>query len=118
MIAPLVTPIAVKAAPLGDLPVLSGIELTQQQEDQLAQARRQVRSQLEAIVSPEQRNQFKAALEQRDGLRDAIAAMNLSPEQKAQIRQVLQSSRSQFSGILTAQQKQQLWQNLRSRLRR
>jgi periplasmic protein CpxP/Spy len=115
LVAPVITPMAAQANSLGDLPILSGIELTQQQEDQLAQARRQVRSEIEAIVSPEQKNRFKTALERGDGLRAAIAAMNLSSDQKVQVRQVLQASRSTFSSILTAEQRQQLRQNVRSR---
>jgi hypothetical protein len=113
------TPLFAQAAwadSLPDLPILNGIELSQSQEAQIDQIRAQTRQQVEGILSPEQRNQFKGTLEQGQGLRQAIAAMNLSPEQKSQLRQVFQSTRTQVSGLLTAQQKQQLMQNVRSQL--
>jgi Spy/CpxP family protein refolding chaperone len=113
LVASVVAILPVHADPL-EMPMLSGIELSQEQEDQLAAARQQVRSQLEAITTPEQQQQFRAALEQGQGLRAAIAAMDLSSEQRTQVRQVFQASRSQFSEILTPEQRQQLRQNLRT----
>jgi Spy/CpxP family protein refolding chaperone len=94
------------------LPIMAGVELTQQQESQLAQIRRQIRTEIENILSTEQRNQFKATWQQGEGLRSAIAAMNLTPEQKTQLREVFQSTRSRFANTLTPEQRQRLRQNL------
>lgn len=95
-------------------PVLAGIELTPQQQDQIAQTRQASRSKIEGILTSEQQNQFKAALERGDGLLAAIAAANLSSEQQAQVRTVFQSARTQVANTLTLEQRQQILQNLGS----
>jgi periplasmic protein CpxP/Spy len=105
-----------KAQSANDVPILSGIELTQSQENQFAQLRSQVRSQIEAILTPEQIAQFKASLEQRQGLRAAIASMNLSQNQKQDLRRIFQSSRTQVNSTLTPEQKQQLRKNIRAKV--
>ena len=81
----------------------------------MEQIQRNTRSQMEAILTPEQKQRFQAALEQRQGMRAAIAAMNLSPEQQTQLRNIMQAARTQKDAILTSQQKQQLqeWQSER-----
>jgi periplasmic protein CpxP/Spy len=96
------------------LPNLSQLNLTQAQKTQLQQVSTQVRTQVEQILTTEQRQQFKAALVQGSSLREAIASLNLSAEQKSQLRQVMQSTRPQLNQILTAEQKQQLRQSLTS----
>jgi hypothetical protein len=96
------------------LPNLAQLNLTQVQTVQLKQVSIQVRTQLNQILTTEQRQQFKAALVRGSSVQGAIAAMNLSTEQKAQVRQVMQSTRPQLNSILTAEQKQQLRQSLYS----
>ncbi|PSB23602.1 hypothetical protein [Stenomitos frigidus] len=96
------------------LPNLSQLNLTQTQKVQLKQVYAQVRTQLDQILTVEQRQQFKAALVQGSSFQGAIATMNLSAEQKTQVRQMMQSTRPQLDQILTAEQKQQLRQNLSS----
>lgn len=114
------TPLVLKSAwaqtTASPIPLMTGVELTQQQETQLAQIRRQTWTQIQQILSREQLNEFKAAMEQGAGLRGAIAAMNLSPEQKTQLRQVFQSGRQQMGAVLRPEQKQQFRQNLRNRI--
>lgn len=100
------TPLAVKAG--GNYQGKTGLELTQQQRTQMEQIHRNTRSQMEAILTPEQKQSFQAALEQRRGMRAAIAAMNLSPQQQTQLRNIMQSARTQKDAILTSEQKQQL----------
>jgi Spy/CpxP family protein refolding chaperone len=114
----LLTPFSkpVWAQPEFNLPIMAGVELTQPQEAQLTQIRLQTRQQIQKLLPVEQRNQFKVAMEQGKGLRQAIAAMNLSPDQQTQLRSIFQSARKQMAGVLTPQQKQRLMQNLRSRI--
>ncbi len=100
--------------PSDPISTLVGIELTQQQETQLTQIRTQTRSQIENILTPEQRNQFKAALERREGIRSAIRVMNLSAAQKTQLQSIFQTTRSQLTSLLTPEQKRQLIQSLRA----
>lgn len=98
-------------------PALAGLELTQQQQTQLTQLRQQTRTQVESILTPQQREQFKATLIEKKSLQSAIAALNLTPQQTDQLRQVLQSARTQVSSILTPEQQQQLRQKIRSTVR-
>lgn len=96
------------------LPNLAQLNLTQEQKAQLTQVSAQVRTQLDQILTAEQRQQFKITLVQGRNLQNAIASANLSAEQKTQLRQVMQSTRTQLNTILTADQKQQLRQSLTS----
>jgi len=97
-------------------PLLAGIELTQQQQTQLNEMRKQTRNQIEQIIRPEQIAAFRSAIDQGQTFQQAVATVNLSPDQKAQLRQVLQAARQQASSILTTEQKQQLKQNLRAKV--
>ena len=87
-------------------------QLAQAQRTQGQQKRTQLQSQIEAIITPEQRQQFVAAIEQGQSVQKAIASLNLSVEQKAQLQQVMAASGlpnlSQFN--LTQTQKVQLQQ--------
>jgi len=96
------------------IPTPEQLNLTTQQEASLSQIRVQSLAQLERILSPEQRDQFKAALLQGKDLRGAIAAMNLTPDQQNQLRQTIQSIRTQIDSTLTPGQKQQLRQSFRA----
>lgn len=97
-------------------PALNGIELTQQQQTQLTQLRQQTRAQVETILTPQQREQLKAAIAQRQNLQSAIATLNLTAQQKDQLRQVFQSVRAEVSTILTPEQQQQIRRNIRTRV--
>lgn len=107
VIAVVTTPFVVQAGP-NYQGQKAGLELTQEQQNQMQQIRRNTRSEIEAILTSEQKQQFQAALEQRRGMRSAIAAMNLSPEQQTQLRNIMQSAKAQKDALLTSEQKQQL----------
>jgi Spy/CpxP family protein refolding chaperone len=119
------TPLAVKAQAntSGQLLIAQGekqgpwaaLNLTQEQKDQMAQIRQETRSQIEAILTQEQRDKFKAAMESKQGRRAAIAAMNLSDAQKTQMRAIKESAKSKIDAILTQEQRQQLQQMRQSR---
>ena len=116
------TPLAVKAEPALRSPLAQAqaqephgfqrLGLTQEQKTKMAQIRQNTRSQIEAILTPQQREQFQAAMQDsRPNKRQAFAALNLTPEQKAQMRQIRQSAKSQFEAVLTPEQRQQLQQS-------
>lgn len=96
-------------------PQFAGVELTQQQKDQMEQIRRDTRVQIEQLLTPQQREQFKTAMQNRQGGRAAFAAMNLSPEQQTKMRTILQSSKSRAEAVLTAQQRQQIQKYIQER---
>ena len=75
-----------------DKPGFAGVELTQTQKDQMEQIRRDTRAQIEQLLTPQQREQFKTAMQNRQGGRAAFAAMNLSPEQQTKMQTIIQLS--------------------------
>jgi periplasmic protein CpxP/Spy len=96
--------------------VIDQLELTPDQETQLAALRRDTRSQIQAIVQPNQRQQFKTTWQQGSSFRESVSAMNLTPDQRQQVRSLLQSTRQQAKAILTESQRQELKQILQERL--
>ncbi|HEY9652328.1 MAG TPA: hypothetical protein V6C95_16845 [Coleofasciculaceae cyanobacterium] len=86
------------------------LNLTQQQKDQLAQIRQQTRSQIEALLTPEQRQQYQALQENNQGRRGGLRSLNLTEEQKTQVRQIMESAKSQSQAVLTPEQQAQLQQ--------
>ncbi len=92
------------------------LNLTPEQQSQFDSLRRDSRSQVEAILQPEQRQQFITTWQQGGGFRDAIAAMNLTDTQRQQMREMFQSKRSQARALLTDPQRQDLRQLLQDRL--
>ncbi len=94
---------------------LEALGLTQEQQTRIAEIRRNTRSQMEAVLTPEQREKLKAARESRQQRRETFAALNLTPEQKTKLRQIRQSAKSQFEAVLTPEQRQKLQQFRQSR---
>lgn len=96
--------------------VLEELNLTPEQQTQMNQIRDNTRSQLEVLLTPEQREQFRASFQSGNGFQEAIAAINLSPEQQTQLRSLLQSTRQEVFSVLTEEQQQQVRELIRSRL--
>lgn len=118
------TPLAVKAEPTLKSPLAQAqtqaeephgfqrLGLTQEQKAKMAEIRKSTRSQIEAILTPQQREQLQAAMQDsRPNKRQAFAALNLTPEQKTQMREIRQSAKSQYEAVLTPEQRQQLQQS-------
>ena len=98
----------------------AGLDLTQEQRDKIAQIRRETRSQIDALLTPEQQEQLKALRQnnrqqQREAFRAAREAVNLSDTQIAQMREIRKSARAEIQAILTPQQQEQLRQNMQER---
>ncbi len=121
------TPLAVIAQPSQSSPPsssqtqnqspLTNVKLTQQQQDKLAQIRSDTRTQLDKILTPKQKDQFRAALQAGQDRRSAFAAMNLSDQQKTQLRTLMQSAKSRAEAVLTPEQRQQIQKDLQLRQR-
>lgn len=121
-----VTPLAVKAeTPLSQQSsaqvkqlkqkLLTGVELTDEQKDKLLQIRDDTRSQIENLLTDEQKDQFKVARQNGERMRSAITSVNLSQEQKTELRNILKSSRDRVKAVLTPEQWEQVQQNRGSR---
>ncbi len=95
--------------------LISKLNLTQEQQAQFQEIRSETKSQLENILSGEQKEAFQTAIAQGQTPLEALAAINLSSDQKTQMQTIRQSSQQQISNILTEEQRQQLRQEIRSR---
>lgn len=88
------------------------LNLTQAQKDQLEQIKQQIRTQIENILTQDQKTALEAAKSNHQGGQQAFAALNLSQDQKEQMRSIMQSAKSQMDAVLTPEQKQQLQQDI------
>lgn len=99
--------------------------LSEEQKTQIQQIRQNTRTQIEGILTLEQRQQLEAAKQQRQNQPEqgqrpkrGFASLNLTEEQKTRMREIKESEKNQIKGILTTEQRQQLEQfeqNRRSR---
>jgi Spy/CpxP family protein refolding chaperone len=86
------------------------LNLSEEQKQQLRQIHEETRAQMQALLTPEQQEQFNTAMQNRQGSRSGKTALNLSEEQKAQMRQIMEAKKSRMQAILTPAQQQQLEQ--------
>jgi len=92
------------------------LNLTAEQQAQIANLRRNTRTQIQSILRPDQRQRFLTAWQQGGSFRDSMAAMNVTAEQRQQMRELAQSTRSQARALLTDAQRQELRQLIQDRL--
>jgi periplasmic protein CpxP/Spy len=124
------TPLMVNAEPNPNAPLpgegsqpfkkIEGLNLTQDQKDKIKEIRENTRTQIQGILTTEQQEQFKTAMQsgQRQRPRQVFATLNLTEQQKTQIRQIMQTSKQQMQAVLTPEQQQKVEQfrnNMRSR---
>ncbi|PMB19710.1 hypothetical protein [Fischerella thermalis] len=93
------------------------IQLSQQQQQKIAQIRANARNSIEKVLTQKQRDQIKTAMQSGQPPQQAFAALDFTPQQKTQLQQILVSSQQQMEAVLTPQQKKQLDQ-YRENLRR
>ncbi|NJN22819.1 MAG: hypothetical protein HC812_18640 [Leptolyngbya sp. RL_3_1] len=88
--------------------ILQELDLTAEQQSQIQGIFEARRSDIEAILTEEQRDQFFETLQGNRNFREAIAAADLTDAQRDQIRAVMMDSREDISEILTEEQQQEL----------
>jgi periplasmic protein CpxP/Spy len=88
--------------------------LTDAQKTQLKEIRENSKSQIEAVLTPAQREQLKTSMQSGERKR-GFASLNLTSEQKTQIREIKQSSRQKMQAVLTPEQQEQLKQMRQNR---
>jgi Spy/CpxP family protein refolding chaperone len=112
---------------------LGKLKLTKDQISQMRQIHQQTRQAIENVLDSKQREQYKAAMEnrknemrsasvgtpnnslqQRGGQPNILAELNLTPEQKTRIQEIMRASRNRLNAVLTEEQKRQIQQNMRS----
>jgi len=98
------------------------LNLSDQQKAQLQQIKNDTRTQIEAVLTPQQLEQLKTARQNHQanqanqpgqghrGKHSAMAALNLTDAQKAKIKEIKDSQKARMQAILTPEQQQQLQQ--------
>ncbi|MBK1988648.1 Spy/CpxP family protein refolding chaperone [Sphaerospermopsis aphanizomenoides BCCUSP55] len=103
--------------------------LTDAQKAEMQKIRRNSLTQMYKILTPEQKEQLKATMQERRNQgsqgegkgkwkKDGFASLNLTEAQKNQMRSIKESSKQQIKAILTPAQRQklqQMQQNVKSR---
>ncbi|WP_017316334.1 Spy/CpxP family protein refolding chaperone [Mastigocladopsis repens] len=87
---------------------LQRLGLTDEQKAKIKEIRSNARAEMDKILTEQQREQLKTAMQNRQGKGDRFASLNLTDQQKNQMRQLMQSQKTQIEAILTPQQKEQL----------
>lgn len=91
---------------------LAGVELTDTQRNQLTEIRRNTLSQIESVLTPEQKRQLRASRAGGEKQQNVFADINLSQAQKSQIQSIMRSSKNRADAIFTPKQKQQIQRNV------
>jgi hypothetical protein len=99
-------------------PVLTGVQLTPQQQSELRNLSDQTLPKVRKLLTPEQQAQFNKFLAEGKGVRGAVLSLNLSIRQKRQISNLLQPLKSKVSTILTPAQQQQVQRNMQTMQKR
>jgi periplasmic protein CpxP/Spy len=92
-------------------PALIDVELQPHQQASLEQLSQQTLPAVKQLLSPQQVQQFDAALQQGKSVRVALFSIDLTKSQQFTVSRKLQSVRSQLSEILTPTQQQQVMKN-------
>lgn len=107
---------------------LASLNLTPKQTAQMQRIHQETRQRIEAVLTPQQLQQYNAALQpprseiqssagtqnavlpQPGRRQNILATLNLTQEQKNRIREIMQSSRRRMNALLTAAQRSLLQQ--------
>lgn len=86
------------------------LNLTPAQQAKIAELRAATRSQIEAVLTPEQRQKFSQLTAQRQAVRQGGKGMmmNLTTDQRSRLKAIRESNQAQFKAILTPTQQAQL----------
>ncbi|HEY9646756.1 MAG TPA: Spy/CpxP family protein refolding chaperone [Chroococcidiopsis sp.] len=113
-IAMLATPLASKViaqdGPPPGPPMFEELNLTESQRTQLEQIHQNTRTQIENLLTEQQRQQVRSAIESGSNPREAMRAANLTTEQRDQVRSIMEAAREQSQSVFTDEQRAQLEQ--------
>jgi Spy/CpxP family protein refolding chaperone len=88
----------------------SNLNLTNDQKTKIEQLKAATRRQIEAVLTPTQRQQYSQLQAQRQTNRQGRQRMNLTADQKSQLQAIRAANKAQFRAILTPAQQAQLAQ--------
>ncbi len=83
---------------------LDRLSLTPEQKIKVQQLHNATKAQMDAVFTPEQRQQAKARKDQRRAMGDKWKSLNLTADQQAKLKEIRRSSKTQFEAILTPEQ--------------
>lgn len=83
---------------------LNKLNLTPEQQAKFKQIKAATDSQMDAILTPEQRQKAQAMRGGRDGMKDEWKSLNLTADQQAKIKAIHEANRQQVKNILTPEQ--------------
>jgi periplasmic protein CpxP/Spy len=86
------------------------LNLTDAQKAQMKSLRESTKSQIEAILTADQKAKLQAAKGDRSNRRQVWQSLNLTDAQKAQMKQIRAAAKQQMETILTPEQRQQMQQ--------
>jgi periplasmic protein CpxP/Spy len=86
----------------------ASLNLTEQQKAQMKQIHEQTKSQIQAVLTPDQASKLEAAKGQKGNRRELMSSLGLTEDQKARMKSIKQSSKDKMMAILTPAQQQQL----------
>jgi periplasmic protein CpxP/Spy len=86
------------------------LNLTDAQKAQMKSLRESTKSQIEAILTPDQKAKLQAAKGDRNNRRQVWQSLNLTDDQKAQMKQIRAAAKQKREAILTPEQRQQIQQ--------
>jgi Spy/CpxP family protein refolding chaperone len=84
------------------------LNLTAEQQAKWEEIRQSARTQIEAVLTPEQAQKFKQLEAQRPSKSDRQGGLNLSPEQKTKLQALRKANQEKYQAVLTPEQKAQL----------
>lgn len=91
---------------------LSNLNLTPAQKTKIEALKATTKTQIEAVLTPEQRQQYQQVDAQRQTNRQDGNNLSLTAEQKTQLRAMREASKAQFKAILTPEQQAQMAQSV------
>ncbi len=92
------------------VPSIPGIEFSDEQKEELKELKEEARSRISEILTSEQQNDLRAAIEAGENPKDVMKSFNLSKEDKKELQSIQKWQRKQLFGILNNEQKRKLMQ--------
>jgi periplasmic protein CpxP/Spy len=89
---------------------LSNLNLTAEQKTKMAQLRAATKTQIDAVLTPAQRQQREQITAQRQANRQGENGLNLTADQQAKLKAIRDANKAQFKAILTPAQQAQIAQ--------
>ena len=84
------------------------LKLSQKQIGEINQIRANTRTQIQNVLTLEQRQKIQTDLQARKNPREVFASIQFTQQQQNQLRSIMVNSQKQMEGVLTPQQKQEL----------